>query len=235
MYATGAVRTLVGVSDPFVQRLARLDCCALSDALDSLRREGTVSGLPPRSSARRIAGRAITLKLVAKDAAPLAAGPPRHLGTAAVEAGGPGSVIVVEQRSGIDAGSWGGILSLAARQRGIEGVVADGPVRDVDEARAYDFPIFARALTARTARGRVAEAATNVAVRIGEVTVAPGDYVLADGSAVVFVRAADVERVLAAAERIAAREAAMAKALLAGQPATAVMGADYEHLLAAGP
>jgi regulator of RNase E activity RraA len=221
------------VNDPYVARLARLDCCALSDALDSLQLAGAVSGLPPRSSARRIAGRAITVKLVAKEAVPPAAGPPRHLGTTAVEAGGPGTVIVVEQRTGIDAGSWGGILSLAALLRGIEGVVADGPVRDVDEARAYDFPVFARALTARTARGRVAEAATNVEVRIGDVPVAPGDYVLADGSAVVFVRAADVERVLAAAERIAAREAAMAKALLAGRPAGTVMGAAYEHMLAA--
>jgi regulator of RNase E activity RraA len=219
------------MSDPIVRRLTRIDCCALSDALDSLQLAGAVSGLPPRSSTRRIAGRAITVKLVAAHEAPAPAGAPRHLGTTAVEAGGPGSVIVVEQRTGIEAGSWGGILSLAALVRGIEGVVADGPVRDVDEARAFDFPIFARALTARTARGRLAEAGTNVDVRVGEVTVSPGDYVLADGSAVVFVRPADAERVLAAAERIAAREAAMAKAVLAGQPAGTVMGAAYENML----
>jgi regulator of RNase E activity RraA len=231
MYATGDVRTLVRMNDPLVQRLARLDCCALSDALDALGLGGVVSGLPPQSSARRIAGRAITVKLVARSDAPPAAGPPRHLGTAAIAAGGPGDVIVIEQRSGIEAGSWGGILTLAARLRGIEGVVADGPVRDIDEARGYDFPVFCRALTARTARGRVAEAATNVPVRIGAVTVAPGDYVLADGSGVVFVAAAEAGRVIAAAENIAAREAAMAKALLAGEAAGTVMGAAYENML----
>jgi regulator of RNase E activity RraA len=48
---------------------------------------------------------------------------------------------------------------------------------------------------------------------------------------VVFVSAADIDRVLAAAEQIAAREAAMAKSLLAGQPVTEVMGANYEHML----
>ena len=231
MYATEALRTLVRMSDPLVRRLARLDCCALSDALDALGLDGVVSGLPPRSSARRIAGRAITVKLVATADAPPAAGPPRHLGTAAIALGGPGSVIVVEQRTGIEAGSWGGILTLAANRRGIEGVVADGPVRDIDEARGYDFPVFARGLTARTARGRIAESATNVPVRIGNVTVAPGDYVLADGSGVVFVAAAGAERVIAAAENIAAREAAMAKALLAGEPAGTVMGAAYENML----
>jgi regulator of RNase E activity RraA len=73
--------------------------------------------------------------------------------------------------------------------------------------------------------------ATNEPVTIGDVTVAPGDCVIADGSAVVFIRSGDVARVLEAAERIAGREALMAKALLAGKPITEVMGADYEHML----
>ena len=219
------------MNDPFVLRLARLDCCALSDALDRLNLTGAVSGLGRFSTDRRIAGRAITVKLVERDQAPRVAGPPRHLGTTAVEAGGPGTIVVIEQRTGIEAGSWGGILSLAAALRGIEGVVADGPVRDIEEARAYGLPVYARALTVRTARGRIAEAATNVDVRIGDVQVSPGDYVLADAGGVVFVRAADVERVVREAEAIVAREAAMAKALLAGRPAGEVMGADYETML----
>jgi regulator of RNase E activity RraA len=214
-----------------VERLSRLDCCAVSDALDKLGMKGVVTGLPERSTARRICGRAITVKLVDKDKAPKAEGPPRHLGTTAIEKGGPGSVIVVEQRSGIEAGSWGGILSLGAKMRKIEGVVADGPVRDIDEARVYDFPIFSRGLTAFTARGRVAEAGTDVPVQIGDVTVEAGDYVLADNSAVIFIRAADIEKVLAAAEEIVAREAAMAKALMAGDPVSRVMGANYENML----
>jgi len=48
---------------------------------------------------------------------------------------------------------------------------------------------------------------------------------------VVFIPAADIERLLSAAEMIAGREAAMTKALLAGKPITEVMGADYEHML----
>lgn len=218
-------------TDRNVARLSLIDCCAVSDALDKLGLPGCVTGLPQRSTARRIAGRAITVKLVAKDLAPPQDGPPRHLGTTAIEAGGPGSIIVVEQRSGIEAGSWGGILSLAAKLRGVEGVVADGPVRDIDEARMYDFPIFSRGLTAFTARGRVAEAGTNVTVHVGDVAVEGGDYVLADNSGVIFIRAADIERVLEAAEAIAGREAAMAKALMAGEPVSRVMGANYENML----
>ena len=75
------------------------------------------------------------------------------------------------------------------------------------------------------------ELATNEPVTIGDVAVTPGDYVIADGSAVAFVRSQDIERVLEAAEFIAGREALMAKALLGGKPITEVMGANYEHML----
>lgn len=214
-----------------VTRLNRLDCCAVSDALDKLGLKGSVSGLAQRASTCRIAGRIVTYKLVAAGEAPAPIGAPRHLGTTAIEAAQPGDIIVVEQRTGIDAGSWGGILSLGAKVRQIAGVIVDGPVRDIDEARSYDFPVYCRSLTARTARGRVAEAFTNQPVTIGDVTVHPGDYAIADASGVVIIAAADVERVLDAAESIAGREAAMAKALLAGLPISQVMGADYEHML----
>ena len=84
--------------------------------------------------------------------------------------------------------------------------------------------------------GRVVELGTQVPVTIGaeqggQVTVQPGDYLLADRSAVIFIAAADIERVLEAAELIVAKEAAMAKAILAGTPIGAVMGGNYEQML----
>jgi 4-hydroxy-4-methyl-2-oxoglutarate aldolase len=211
-----------------VQRLRRLDTCAVSDALDKLKLPGAVTGLPQRSGPGRIAGRAVTMKVGPGEPPP---GPPKHLGCTAIESSGPDEVIVVEQRSGIEAGCWGGLLTLGAKQRGVAGVVADGPLRDVDEAIAYEFPVFSRSLTSFTARGRVVELGTQVPVAIGSVAVRPGDYVLADRSAVIFIAAADIERVLEAAETIVAKEAAMAKTILAGTPIGEVMGGNYEHML----
>lgn len=218
--------------EDIAKRLLRIDCCAVSDAMDKLGlKDRVASGLEQRSTTRRIAGRVVTYRLVPAAEAPPVSGPPRHLGTTAIETAAAGDVIVVEQRTGIDAGSWGGILTLGAKVKGVAGVVADGPVRDIDEARAYDFPVYCRALTARTARARVAEVECNGPVTIGGVSVQPGDFVIADASGVAFIPAADASRVLDAAEAIAGREAAMAKALLAGKPITEVMGADYEHML----
>lgn len=214
-----------------IVRLNRLDVCAVSDALDKLGITGqVVSGLEQRATTRRIAGRVMTYRLLPVGSV-VPNGPVRHLGTTAIELAEPGDVIVVEQKTGIDAGCWGGILTLGAKVKGITGVVADGPVRDIDEARTYDFPVYCRSLTARTARARVVEAEVNTPVTIGEVTVNPGDLVIADASGVAFVPAARAAEVLDAAEMIAGREAAMAKALLAGKPITEVMGADYEHML----
>ena len=212
----------------WVQRLRRLDACAVSDALDKLGRPGAVTGIPQRSGNGRVAGRAVTMKVGVGQPPP---GPPRHLGCTAIELAGPDHVIVVEQRSGVEAGCWGGLLTLGAKLRGVAGVVADGPLRDVDEAMAYGYPVWARSLTSRTARGRVVELGTQVPVQLGEQPVQPGDYLLADNSAIIVIGAHDIERVLEAAESIVAREAAMARAILAGTPIGQVMGGAYEHML----
>jgi regulator of RNase E activity RraA len=212
----------------FVARLRKIDCCAVSDALDGLNLKGVVSGLPQRSGAGRIAGQVITVKL-GIGAPP--AGPARHLCTTAIENGGSDNVIVVEQRTGIEAGGWGGLLSMGAKARGIAGAIVEGPARDIDQSIELEFPVFARSLTALTARGRISEQAPNVPVEIGDVVVLPGDYVIADRSAVIIVSKAEIGRVLRVAEGIAAKEDEMAKLIRAGQPIGTVMGGNYEQLL----
>jgi regulator of RNase E activity RraA len=210
-----------------VERLARLDSCAVSDALDKLDLKGAVAGIQRFSTDRRICGRVLTVKL---DRAEGRANT-RHLCTAAIEAAEPGNIIVIEQRTGLDAASWGGNLSLGARVRGVAGVIVEGPVRDIDDSRRLDFPVFARAATAKTARGRIVEVATNQPIQVGDIIVSPGDYAVADASAVVLVAAAELERVIETAEQIMAREEAMAQAIREGQPISQVMGANYEHML----
>jgi 4-hydroxy-4-methyl-2-oxoglutarate aldolase len=78
------------------------------------------------------------------------------------------------------------LLSRAARRRGVRGVVVDGACRDIDEAQALGFPLYARAAVPTTARGRAIELATNVPVTIDGVSIAPADLVIADGSGIAF-------------------------------------------------
>jgi 4-hydroxy-4-methyl-2-oxoglutarate aldolase len=217
------------VTDILVARLRKLDTCAVSDGLDRLKIGHVVTGVSRQAGEGLVAGRIVTVKLGIGDPPP---GGPRHLSTAAVEIAGPDDVIVVEQRSGVEAAAWGGLLSLGAKLRGIAGAICDGPVRDIDESRAHGFSVFARNLTAITARGRIVEFGTNVPIVFEGVHVNPGDYVIADSSAICFVAAAGIARVLETAEEIAAKEAAMAEALKQGEPISTVMGASYETMLA---
>lgn len=210
-----------------VARLHRLETCAVSDALDKLGLEGTVNGVHPLTGPAKIAGRVVTVKLVAAEKAK----PKRHLGTAAIEGATAGNVIVVEHHARDDCAGWGGILSLAAKERGLAGTIVDGLARDIDESRGAGYPVFARAATPRTARGRVVEEAWNVPVTIDGIDVSPGDLVIGDGSGVVFVAREREQEVLEAAELIAARERAMARAVRGGKPVSRVMGGDYEKML----
>jgi len=211
----------------FVSRLGKLDSCAVSDALDKLALKGSVTGIHRYTTDARIAARVLTVKLDRAEGRTNT----RHLCTAAIEAANPGDVIVVEQSTGIDAASWGGNLAIGAKMRGVAGVIVEGPARDIDDCRKLDFPVFARSHTARTARGRIVEVATGEPITVGDVTVTPGDYVVADGSAVVFVAQSEIARVLETAEAIVAREEAMAQALREGVPISRVMGANYETML----
>ncbi len=216
-------------SGDLVERLGRLDTGAVSDALDRLGLAGVVTGLAPLSVPhRRVAGRVVTVELGPPVAGPAA----RHLGTAAVEAAGPGDVIVVAHQGRIDCAGWGGILSLAAQLREVGGVIVDGACRDLDEARELGFPVFAKAVVPLTARGRASELSWGRPITVGScVRVRPGDLALADSSGVVFVDAERAEEVLDAAEEIVAREAAMAEALRLGSRPSDVMGRSYEELL----
>jgi regulator of RNase E activity RraA len=213
--------------DDSTRRLSRMDSCAVSDALDKLGMKGTVTGIHRFSTDSRIAGPVLTVRLDRAEGRTNT----RHLCTTAIEAATPGDIIVVQQRTGLDAASWGGNLSIGAQVRGVAGVIVDGPVRDVDDSRKLDFPVFARDHTARTARGRIVEVATGEPIQVGDVTVTPGDYAIADASGVVFVARTEIGLVLETAEAIVQREEAMAHALREGKPISQVMGANYEHML----
>ncbi len=215
--------------DTLIARLRGLDICDLSDAVDALGLPPAVTGLAPASVVRPIAGRAVTVKLIAGNAP--AGAPPRHLCTGAIEAAGPDDVIVIEQRSGVDAAAWGGLLSRAAQVRGVAGTIIDGPARDIEETARVGYPVYARNLTCRTARGRIHEMSYQTPISFGDLTLAPGDYVAADRSGCVVIPAASIEAVLSRAEDIRDKSDDMAAAVYEGRPASQVMAGNYERML----
>lgn len=211
----------------FVSRFLALDTPTVSDALDKLGLPGAVFGISPMTIEKAIAGQVVTVKL----GAPMPDLPKRHLGAGAIMAAGEGDIVVVEHRGRKDVSGWGGLLSRGARKKGIQGVLIDGAFRDLDEARLLGLPIYGRAAVPVTARGRVAEHGFNVPITFAGIAVRPGDYVLADGSGIVFIGRENLEQVLGEAEWIFRREQLMADAIDRGIPIGDVLGADYEDML----
>jgi 4-hydroxy-4-methyl-2-oxoglutarate aldolase len=217
--------------DDLAARLDGLDVCVISDALDALQLPGAVAGILPVWAGARVAGRVITMTVM------IAPGQraERHLGAAAIDRARPGEVLVVHQQrtpdGALPSAAWGGLLARAAQLHGIGGVIIDGACRDVDEIRELGLPVSARAVLPFTARRRCIETAVGADVVIDGVTIATGDVVVADATGTAFVRAADLDAVLARARRLLARERLMIADLIGGAAASDVLGRDYEDIL----
>jgi 4-hydroxy-4-methyl-2-oxoglutarate aldolase len=218
-------------TDDALTRLARLDTCAVSDALDRLNLKGAVLGIRPLWPCSRIVARCVTVKIKP-------AGldrPKQHLCTPAIDAATANDAIVIDNGGRTDAAAWGGLLSLAAQVKGVRAALVDGACRDVDESQALQFPIYARAAVQVTARGRIMQQSFNEEIAFAGVQVHPGDIVMADGSGVVFIPQVKERDVIKEAEALARREAQMADAIRSGRSVTEIMETlAYESMLVGG-
>jgi 4-hydroxy-4-methyl-2-oxoglutarate aldolase len=214
--------------EAIVERLAKLDTCAVSDALDSLSLKGATFGVRPQWPCPRIVGRAVTMKIKPAGIEQ----PKQHLGTAPIEAAQPGDIIVVDNGGKLKFSCWGGLLALSAKLKGISGVVIDGASRDIDEARELEFPVYARGVVPMTARGRVVQESFNQEIQFAGVQCRPGDLVIADGSGGVIIPRPMEAETVAAAETIFAKEQEMADGIRKGYSGLEMLQKlGYEQML----
>lgn len=134
----------------------------------------------------------------------------------ALERARPGDVLVIDRQSDRRHAAWGGILTLAARERGLSGVVIDGAATDWREITELKFPVFCRHLSALTTRKQDLGGAVGEPVACGGVTVQPGSIVLGDEDGVVVIPAERGADVLERGRAKEAQEALMRDALLQG-------------------
>ncbi|WP_019158992.1 RraA family protein [Brevibacterium senegalense] len=144
----------------------------------------------PLDPTRRLAGRALTVLTRPGDN--------RALHLALLEAQ-PGDVLVVDAFGWKEAGVWGDVLTAAAQQKSVAGVVVNGAVRDADTIIELGFPVFAKALSIKgTAKDD--DGIIGGVVTIDGVTIRTGDLIVGDRDGVVAVPQDRIENVLAAAQ-----------------------------------
>ncbi|NDL56441.1 4-carboxy-4-hydroxy-2-oxoadipate aldolase/oxaloacetate decarboxylase [Phytoactinopolyspora mesophila] len=135
---------------------------------------------------------------------------------AAVEQCGPGDLLVVTTTSPCTDGSFGELLATSLQSRGVRGLVTTGGVRDVNDLRAVEFPVWSAAVSAQ-GTVKATPGSVNVPVAVGGQVVRPGDAVLADDDGVMVVPRQDVDEALEAAQTRVDKEQASREAFRAGE------------------
>jgi 4-hydroxy-4-methyl-2-oxoglutarate aldolase len=142
---------------------------------------------------------------------------------AAIAMAEPGDVIVADVGDLVDAGHWGEITTVAARSRGVAGLVINGGVRDVRALAEREFPVFARGSSMRATTKQI-PGLINHPITCGGVAIRPGDLVLGDEDGVVVVERESAEKVLRAADERERNEAEVMRRLEAGELTLDVLG-----------
>lgn len=102
------------------------------------------------------------------------------------------------------------------KNKGVLGCVADGYVRDVDFLIGMGFQTWSRGFTPRDIVGYWLPRAVDVDIRIGDVIIAPGDYLLGDRDGMVRIPRAQLADVVEQAETAIGTENKVRTAILAG-------------------
>jgi len=188
------------LDNELLKSIVSIPTASLSDALDRLGIRGFMSyEIKPLGRFCRIAGPAVTIK----DIPTTEKGMPL-LAMQAIDSAPKGSIIVrtVEGTDARDIALWGGLMSQAAKVKGIQAAVLDGGARDIIEAEEMKFPIYARSVVPSTSVGRTKVSAINVPIQCGGVAVAPGDIVVGDTDGVVVIRKQKLGEALKLAQEI---------------------------------
>lgn len=133
-----------------------------------------------------------------------------------LEALTPHCVIVLNAGGDSSSSHWGEIMTLSARQRGCTGAVVDGGVRDAPFILKMNFPVFTKFYMPASSISRWELKEYQVAIRVGETSIYPGDFVFGDLDGVVVIPQRLIESVLVEAEKTASKERKMRQSLRRG-------------------
>jgi 4-hydroxy-4-methyl-2-oxoglutarate aldolase len=130
----------------------------------------------------------------------------------------PGSVLVADVCGAYEWGYWGEVLSCAAAERGIAGVVINGCVRDIMRLAEVGIPVFARGSAIRgTDKHPDGTGAINADLVVGDVVVHAGDWVIGDEDGLVVIPQDDLATVVAAGKSRTEKEAVLIEQLRNGK------------------
>ncbi|MBO8133972.1 RraA family protein [Dickeya fangzhongdai] len=146
-----------------------------TSTLGHLTEAGYLSGIRPLLPDVQMVGNVVTVKLCPPDGGVL---------REALLLSQPGDVLVIDASDEEERACWGELRALAARVKGLAGVVVAGAVTDSRALRQLGLPVFCKGVSAITTRTLGTAGAVNVPVTVAGVTVQPGDVAIGDDDGV---------------------------------------------------
>jgi regulator of RNase E activity RraA len=175
---------------------------AISDAMDQLGLpNGTILGLIG------VANSAVTSTGTVRTATVVDTDEPGIPGLAGVlDSLADGDVLVLGWRADAQGSTFGDLAATRAGRAGCAALVCGGWVRDVPDLRATGLTVWARGVTPRSGKGRLAIVAADRPAVLGDVTACAGDLAVLDETGVCVVPAAHRQAVLELATDLTHRD-----------------------------
>ena len=157
-----------------------------------------INELHPLNTGRRMVGRARTIRYLPnrKDLREKIYSQGPQLNYRSAEEAQPGDVLVFDAGGETHSTVSGAITTTRFLMRGGSGIVVDGCMRDVPDLTAMPIGIYLRCGHASSVSPILMSADYQVPVRIGGVTVIPGDILIGEDHGVLVIPASIVDRVL---------------------------------------
>jgi regulator of RNase E activity RraA len=102
------------------------------------------------------------------------------------------------------------------KNKGVRGCITDGFIRDTNFLIDIGFQCWSRGYSPRDVVGHWLPEATEVEIRIGDVDISPGDFLVGDRDGLLRVPAAIVHEVIEASESAITKESLVRRAILQG-------------------
>jgi 3-hexulose-6-phosphate synthase/6-phospho-3-hexuloisomerase len=143
---------------------------------DALHKKGSIKDIRPIKLGYKMVGRALTVQTIDGDwAKPIEA----------IDKAEKNSVLVIDVNGGKTA-IWGELATWSAIIKGIEGVVINGTVRDLDDIIKMDLPIFTRYIASNAGEPK-GYGEIGAEIQFGDQLIRTGDWIIGDDSGVIVV------------------------------------------------
>lgn len=192
------------LADETINKISKFSAATLHEAYD--KKGALPSIIKPLDDSFSLVGPAVTVELRPGDNLIL------HK---AIYEAKKGDILVVDAKGFTEAGIWGEVMSIAAIEKGISGLVVYGSVRDKKDIVSLGFPVFSSGVcikgTTKAAPGFI-----NKPIYISDAMIGPGDIVRGDCNGVVVIKYGDIGGVISKAEEIVEKEKKVIKKIKEG-------------------